>query len=268
MAQQRTDFTQSDIRPPGPSSSHGYKINPKRGDSSDPDESHYILIPDREFNRPWLASPQGNSGIAYVWPLGVEGFSFASNADAGIHHYIGDNDVDVDVVYPDESHIVLTGIFPGDTSTLQKQALRNVVLHQADTPGKILGLPGIEEQILYVSVINHSFSHDQGDYSKIIAYSIEFIKIGVGGRLGSTIKQLPKPNPTTGASDRGKSQKRATVKGGKQTLRGVSKKVYGSSRGSSVRKLQQANSVTLNKSGIPSYKTPYTKVPIGTTLKF
>ena len=110
-----TKYQKSDIRPPGPSGDTGYRVYTNIGNADD--TAHYILKPDLQFYRPWLASPGvGASGIAFVWPLGIEGFTLASTAELGIHKYIGDNDIDIEIVYPDEYHITLNGIFPGKTA--------------------------------------------------------------------------------------------------------------------------------------------------------
>lgn len=258
------DFKKADIRPPGPPAPMGYKVGVVNH-AADDDQAHYILKPDTQFYRPWLASPGGS---AFVWPIGVEGFTFTSNAQAGIHHYIGDNDVDVQLVYPDELHIVLTGSFYGRTSVQNMLALRAVILQKSSEAGKILALPGIESQILYVSTINHQFNHDQTDHTRSVSYSIEFIKVGTGGGLKTPPLQLPSANPLVKSAPRGKSQSRTVVKQGKQTLRSISSKLYGDFSSASVLKLMQKNTETFSDQNLPLYKAVNQMIPPGTKLNF
>ena len=107
-----------------------------RGDEDD--TTYYIRRPGEAFLRPWLAIP---NGIAFLWPLGLEGFSLTIDPTLGIHKYIGDNAVKVDVVHKGEERISMSGSFPGKTGPDAMQALYNVVY--ADTPpgGKVLYLP-------------------------------------------------------------------------------------------------------------------------------
>lgn len=248
----------------GPSPATGYRIPASRGNVDD--TARYILRPDAEFYRPWLANPP--NGSAFVWPVGVEGFQYSSQATTGIHHYIGDNDVDVDVVYPDELHITLSGHFPGKTSASFMQALRKVILDPAGDAGKILSLPGVEDQVLYVKVVNHSFVHDQTDNTNSIAYTIEMIKVGAGKTLSLPNLVSPAPNPSTKTKARGKSSKQTTVKQGARTVRQVSKKVYGSASAASMYALIQANADELEADGIPAYTVPFTPLGGGRTLKY
>lgn len=243
-------------RIPGPSAEGGYKINPSR--ESDYDTARYLRRPDADFYRPWIANPP--NGSAFIWPLGIQGFTYSSQATTGIHHYIGDNDVDVDVVYPDELHITLTGHFPGRTAPEFMQALRSVALEQSSEDGKILALPGIDDNISFVKVISSSFTHDENDFTTTIAYSIEMIKVGAGGHLDLS-KLLPtKLNPTTKKKPKGKSSRQTTTKQGKQTLRQISKGVYGSAAANYMLSLANLNANDLERLGIPVFTLPYTRL--------
>lgn len=248
----------------GPSPATGYEISKSRGNEDD--SARYILRPDAEFYRPWIANPP--NGSAFVWPVGIEGFSYSSQATTGIHHYIGDNDVDIDVVYPDELHITMSGHFPGKTSVAFMHALRKVILDPSGESGKILSLPGVENQILYVTVVNHNFTHDQSDNTSSIAYTIEMIKVGAGKTISLPNLLTPVPNPSAKSKPRGKSSKQTTVKQGKRNVKQIAKKVYGSASAASVYALIQANADQLEKDGIPAYTVPFTPLGGGRTLKY
>lgn len=262
-----SQYTKTDIRPPGPSGDTGYRIYTIKGNSDD--SAHYLLKPDLEFYRPWIASPgPGTSGIAFVWPLGTEGFTLSSSADLGIHKYIGDNDIDVEVTYPDEYHITLNGIFPGRHSMEQVRALRKVILHKPPSPfGKILALPLIAERVLYVQVVNHSFTHDQEDRTGTIAYSIECVQQGAGSQLKKKTLRPPKKNPTTKKNPRGKSTKRTTVKQGTSTVRATTAQVYEDT--SLQNQVLASNLSRLSlELGVPAHQLAYINLPPGTALEF
>src|SRR5688500_16933540 len=74
------------------------------------DTAQYLLDPDDDFARPYLAIPGGR---AFVWPLGVEGFELVDQAELGRHKYLGEIEIDIDVTHKAETMITLSGIFPG-----------------------------------------------------------------------------------------------------------------------------------------------------------
>jgi hypothetical protein len=231
------------------------------------DEARYILMPDAEFDRPWIASPQGSSGPAFVWPLGVEGFSFSSNATAGIHHYIGDNDVYVDIVYPDEYHLVLNGVFPGNTSPQLMSLLRQVILHQPDPPGiKLLSIAPAAALIQRVRVINHSFTRDAGDTYTRINYSIECIRTGTGSAALSTIDAIPDPDPSN-SQLRGSALGRHTVKS-IQDFPGLASLLYKSNGLPAQMQLWSLNEAKMESLSIPLFKIPYALIPVGTVINY
>lgn len=237
-------------------------------DTHGEDEARYILKPDHEFDRPWLASPQGKGGVAFVWPLGVEGFQFSSSATAGIHHYIGDNDVYIDIVYPDEYHITLNGLLPGRTSIDLIPLLRQVILHQADPPGnKLLSIPPAAASIYNVKIISYSFEHDQTDFTHNVTYSIEFIRTGVGSLAASTVDALPSLGPSS-AQLRGSSSRTYIVKSGARSFASLCNTLYGNSDMQSMIQLYTLNERTLARLGILFYKIPYALIPAGTLLHY
>lgn len=259
-------YNATSIKPPGPSGDTGYRVYTVVGNSDD--SAHYILKPDLQFYRPWLASPGvGATGVAFVWPLGVEGFTLASTVDLGIHKYIGDNDIDVEIIYPDEYHITLNGIFPGRTAAQQARALRKVIAHKSSEFGKVLSLPLVAERVLYVQIANYSFTHDQEDRTGTIAYSIECVQQGTGGNLKKkTLRPITK-NPTTKKNPRGKSAKRKVVKQGGSTVRKNTAQTYNDvdMQGVVLAKNLSKLSTQLN---MPAHQLAYRQLPPGTVLDF
>jgi hypothetical protein len=248
----------ADIRPPGPSG--GFVSTGVE------DDTYYLLTPDAQFYRPWIYTPGGS---AFIWPGGLDGFQLTSNATAGIHHYLGSNGVHVDLVYPDELHIVLTGTFPGLTSQRNMHSLRGVILQQSTNDnGKILGLPGLFGNFVYGQVINHQFNHDSGDGSKNITYSIEVVKTGFGKVLKTPPLLLPQPNPQAVTQPLGKSQNRVTTKSGLQSLKSIATKVYGDAGYASLMKLVNLNQSVFAALNIATYQAASGVLPIGTTLNF
>lgn len=249
-------YTELAQRPPGP-----------RGSAGD-DDVYYLAIPGHDFAQPWIASPNGTSGVAFTWPLGIQGFSYNSNATASVHHYIGENGVDVSLVFPDELHIVLNGTFPGKSATRNMHALRQVILHQSEDGKKLLGLPLIESQILYVKTISHSFSRDSSGDQSSVSYSIEFIKTLIGAALVTPSYKVPASTPAAKVTPRGKDQKRTAVKGSRRSIRGVSNAVYGRTDAFSQTELLLKNQGTWDRLGIPRWKIPFVRIPPGTTIEF
>jgi|SRR5215831_1189398 len=256
------DFKKADIRPKGPSKPGGYNISTTH--PTQDDEVRYILRPDREFRRPWVATPGGS---AYVWPGGVEGFQLTSNAETGIHKYLGEIGTDVIVVYPDEFHISLSGTFPGKTSVANLHALRSVLLQQT-IYGHILALPGIQSQLLYVVPINHQFAHDPGDYTSNVNYSVEFIKTGTGSNYKLPPLHLPQSNPTVKTSARGKNQRHVTTKHGFQTLRAIANQVYHDVSQEAILMLASKNASALKKHNISLQKSVTAKLPVGMRINW
>lgn len=257
MTKNLGDFRKADIHPKGPSPAQGYLVSAKTPTSDD--EARYILKPDREFLRPWIATPGGS---AYVFPGGIQGFQLQSNAETGIHHYLGDVGTDISVIYPDELHIILTGTFLGHTSISNLHAMRSVILQQT-IYGHILGLPGIQSQLLYAVPINHQFSHDPGDPSHDVSYSVEFVKTGTGSIAKTPPLQLPQSNPVLSTRPKGKSKNQITTKPGLQTFRAIAQKVYSDISMESIFKLIDKNSEALDAANIPSSKRANTKLPVG-----
>lgn len=255
-------FSKTDIRPPGPSPARGYTI---AGENAGDDSAHYLLRPDVDFYRPWIASPGvGATGIAFVWPLGVEGFTLSSTPELGIHKYIGDNNIDVEVIYPDEFHVVLTGEFPGKTSAENFRALRKVILHKSNTGSKILAVPLVAENLLNVAVSDYSFTRDETDSTQTIQYSIEFVYQSVGSLLKLPQLVAPKPNPSFTTAPRGKSTKQTLVPHS-PTVRGVARQIYNDPEQQSLVLAKNLNDLH-RKYGIPAHQLAYRRLPAGSVL--
>jgi len=127
-------------------------------------------------NRPWLATP---NGTAFVWPMGIEGFDVSHDATLGVHQYIGVNDVDAIVVYPDQTQIILNGVFPGATGVDAMFELKKVLREPTPKDGKYLKLPGVLADLARVQVQSARFSHESGDNTESVAYSITFIRVAI-----------------------------------------------------------------------------------------
>jgi hypothetical protein len=113
------------------------------------DTARYIRLPDTDFARPYITVPGGPS---FVWPLGIEGFEVQDQAELGIHKYIGDIELDVEVMHRNQATITLSGVFPGHTSTENMLGLRTVFQAEQPPGGKILHLPHVLSQAQFSCV--------------------------------------------------------------------------------------------------------------------
>lgn len=185
------------------------------------DPARFIVEVD-DFKRPYLAVPGGR---AFVWPLGVEGFDIEEQAELGRHKYLGEIQLDVDVIHKAETIIRLSGMFPGWTSVKNMNALRQIFY--ADTPakGKILHLPGILPNLQYVAPESLTHSHPEEDRMQNITYSLSMVKVGTGESSSDYGKLSPaQPGTKTTATS---GTRMFVVSGGYNNLRAISKKVFG-----------------------------------------
>jgi hypothetical protein len=118
------------------------------------DTARYIRLPDTDFARPYMSVP---GGPTFVWPLGIEGFEIQDQAELGIHKYIGDIELDVEVMHRNQATITISGIFPGHTSTEEHACLRTVFQAVQPPGGKVLHLPHVLSQAQFVACqsLNH-----------------------------------------------------------------------------------------------------------------
>jgi hypothetical protein len=224
------------------------------------DSAAYILEPDADFSRPYLAIP--GTPRAFIWPLGVEGFELAGNTQLGIHRYLGELELDVSIVHKDEMHIRLSGMFPGWTSVENMNALR--AIYDADTPerGKILHLPGILPELQYVTGETFTFTHADDDRSQDIVYNISFVKSGSRPyKKGERIK----PSPIKG-TPKGVGRKFFTVNSKYNTLRKIALHLF--KNGARWTELYNMNAKWFNSRDIPSHKIPDYRLPNGLKIRY
>lgn len=261
------DFSVSQQRIEGPSKEGGYSIPVLRGNQDD--SARYLLEPDTEFYRPWIANPP--NGSAFIWPGGIQGFNISSTSTLGIHHYIGEVDIDVDVIYPSEEHITLTGHFPGKKSVNFLQRLKKVLLEKTSEAGKVLALPLVEERILYVAVSNYAFTHDENDNTDTVGYSIDLVRVGVGGKLILPTLTPPKNNAQAKKKKKGKSAKKKTVSsggGGGGSLRSLAMAIYGNTSVDAQLQIIKDNQDNLEAQGIQAFTLPITSLGNGVELEY
>lgn len=224
------------------------------------DTARYLLSPDDSFARPYLAIPNGN---AFVWPVGIEGFSIVSNTQLGMHKYLGDIEIDVDVTHRGELRITMSGTFPGWSAPENMRALQGI--YNAVTPerGKILHLPGIYDRLQYVVGENLSFDHPDDDIMTMdIGYSVTFIKIGAGSRTPDIGPEQP-DEPASG----GIVGKHTFVSNQRyNTLKKIAVRLYRNP--DRWRDLFQWNRAWFKKRKIPSHKARDYKLPAGTKVRY
>jgi len=228
------------------------------------DPARYLVPDGNLFHpRPYLTS----GDLIYVWPVGVEGIRHFGNSAVAIHRYIGDSDVDVQVVHKDEARIEMSGTFPGITAVDNMAALKLLVRDQTPDPGKTLFLPGIFERVQYVVVENYDFVHAADDRTHSFDYTITFIRTGPGRRIADPHGTPAPPNPTKKVTPRGHPGRYTLSKSGSQTFRQIAKRVYGSSE--KWKHLADLNARLVQYShamAIPFFQLPTYRWPLGTKI--
>lgn len=214
------------------------------------------------FERPWLMVP---GGAAYVWPLGTEGFTLTGLTDVAIHKYIGDDEIDVNVMHRDEPRFEMSGLMPGNTAVDNMNSLLEVLRAPTPDRGKILFIPYAFPRQQMVVPLDWNFTHDESDRTRSIAYTVSFLRLGAGRRRGPGAEnQNPSANPAPGSSNAGDSARTFTVKDGFRTLRAISKKVYGDP--DKWTKLYNLNEKKLKNKGITKQEAATHKLPEGMKL--
>lgn len=238
-----------------------FPYNPFTGDGDEDDDARYILRPGEDFKRPWLAVP---GGMAFIWPLPVEGFDLSIEPTLGKHRYIGDNAVKVDVIHKGEETITLDGNFPGLTGAATLRALRDVVY--ADTPsgGKILALPGILPYAQRVVVSRASFSRSQDDRGNGFTYSIEFAREGLAEKFKNEPIDSPIGQPPVGG--KGSAPRTFVVTAKFNTLRKIASHLFNDAN--RWRELYNKNTALFKKLGIPLSQAPNHKLAKGRQIKY
>lgn len=221
------------------------------------DSAWYLINPDTDFARPYLAIP--GTSRAFIWPLGTEGFELQDQAQLGRHKYLGDIELDVDVVHKAETTIVLSGVFPGWTSVENMNALRAIFYMDTPERGKILHLPGILPHLQYVVCDNESFRHTEDERTMDMAYTITLVKVGTGKRapyVGPT-------QPNQGRGKKGRTAKRYRTTATINTLRKVSKAVYKTEKRWTDLYAIKKNADWYNKRHIATHLVPDYRLPKG-----
>jgi hypothetical protein len=225
------------------------------------DSARYLLEPDVDFARPYLAIPGGD---AFVWPLGTEGFEIQDQAELGKHKYIGDIKIDVEVVHRAETNITLSGIFPGHTAVDNMFALRQIFQAETPTSGKVLHLPGILVQAQYVKCERLTNSHAEEERNQDIAYSLSMVRVGTGKDTTRPAITASTGTPTpTGAGTR-TFRCTATVR----TLRAIANYVYGNMNFWTRLYSISHNANWFSNRQIATHLIPTYSMPIGTVIYF
>lgn len=227
------------------------------------DTARYLLDPGDEFRRPYLRIP---GGARFRFPVGTEGFRYTGNASLGIHKYIGDADIEVNVIYRDEPRIVMSGLFPGKQGPAFMRQLLPILEARTPKVGKVLFLPYIFPRIQYVAAENWEFSHDAEDRTRDIGYNLTFLMVGVGSVITIPGPDVPTPNPVPPTPP----VRYVRVKDGQRTLRGLAKKVYHNS--TKWNKIYNLNKKKLDadfkKHHVPRHKYPSHRLPLGMKLRY
>lgn len=230
--------------------------------TGDPDDTaYYVRQPGEGFLRPWLAI---EGGIAFLWPLGIEGFSLSVEPTLGIHKYIGDNHVKIDVMHLGEERISLSGSFPGVTAKDAMQALYKVVKAKTPDNGKLLYLPFVLDYTRRVTVASFRTDRSEDMRGEDLTYSIDFVVSDFGPEAPAEVTnddivdQQGSPPNTSGSTSR-----RFTVTSKYNTLRKIAslKKVGWES-------IYNKNRVYFDKNLIPMYAAPNAPIKLGTKLYY
>lgn len=224
------------------------------------------LIPDANLFHPRPSIQSGQN--VFVWPGGVEGFRISGSALLAKHYYIGDDDVDIQVVHLDETHVELNGMFAGISGRDNMVELKALLAAPTPERGKILFLPGIFERIAYVNVENYDFVHDSEDRTHSIAYTIQFARTGIGRRIRDPHGSPPEPNPTVKTRARAKQVWRQMIlREFRQTLRQVAQQAYGNAN--LWTRVLELNEPLVHRlaPGIPRHRLPNYRFPLGTVFQ-
>jgi hypothetical protein len=218
------------------------------------DPSRYTVYP-KWFEHPSIQIPKG---AAFVWPLGIEGFRIAGSAKLGVHSYLGDNAVVVEVAHTDERRIEMSGQFPGNTGVEVMRDLIEILVGKSEF--KILRLPGVFPLEQYVVMENYDFNHSEDDRTRSVNYSVTFLRMGVGKRTKRRRVVQPPANPKN-KKNKGKPSKVFVVREGARTLRGIAQKVYGTS--TRWVDLFELNTQSLSRLNTPYHQMPTKQLPLG-----
>lgn len=232
------------------------------------DTTKYLLVPDVDFKRPYLAVPGEN--VAFVWPLAVEGFEISVDTQLGIHRYLGDVQLDVSITHQDERHISLSGKFPGHTSQANMEALMRVYAMDTPASGKILSLPGVLTEKILVVGENARYTHAQGDFTADIDYNISFVRVGTNAASQATFAEQSFFTSSASASVTGERRGRGTntfvTTVAINTLRRAAQFIFRDA--SRWIELYTMNGDLFDDNSTPTHLIPNAPIPVGTTLYY
>lgn len=232
-----------------------------RGDADD--TARYVAQPGVDFYRPWLSIPGGDS---FVWPGGVEGFTCRIDPTLGIHRYIGDNAVVVDVTHKGQETITLAGTFPGRSSVDAFLSLRDLIYQDLPDGGFILYVPHLYPKTQRVFVQGASFDHPQDSRLRDLSYSIDFIRVNVGAKQPEPNLRTPTPQPAPPTKARGKASRVFKATSTLNTLRKIAKAKLGNSNRWD--ELYRKNEKFFKKRGIAMHAVPDYRLPPGTAISY
>lgn len=221
------------------------------------DTAKYILDPDDDFARPYLAIPRGD---AFIWPLGIEGFEVIDQAELGRHKYLGDIEIDVDITHRAETTITLSGVFPGWTAVDNMQALRSIFWAETPERGKILHLPGVLPRLQYVVGERCQFTHAQDERLQDIGYTASFIKVGSGGKSTGI--------PADDNNFPGFGTRRFRVSAKTNTLRKIALSVFNTSTRWTQLYANKKNAKWFNSHNISAHNAPDYRLPLGLIIYY
>jgi hypothetical protein len=257
-------FNRNKANKDGPFNPFTAENNPLRGSEDDP--AIYIARPGLDFFVPWLAVDMAK-GPAFVWPLAVEGLEITVDPTLGIHRFIGDDRVYVDVVHRGEERITLSGNFPGDTGPDNLRALREIVYAITPKLGKVLYVPHAFTYAQRVVVNRFRGGRTEDMRGLDLTYEVEFVRIGyinAGKADNDPILAEPIPQPTTGSVNA--STHRVQADGKHNTLRKIALWKLGSA--AKWNSLYTLNLKWFQKQGVPASKAPDYRLPAGTTIYY
>lgn len=246
-------------RPPvSPQTKNGGIVNAQHAHPS-MDTAKYLLTPDTDFARPYLAVAGTRS--AFIWPVGTEAFDIEDSATLGRHRYLGGGDLDVNVTHRRETTITMTGTFPGWTSVENMVALRQVFAQNTPEKGKILHLPGIMPHLQYVACERLVHSHAKDERSQDIDYTLVMVVIGTGPKAPKVAL-----SQTSASKGRGLHSFKVTAK--INTLRKIAKHFYGTEDRWTVLYSISQNAHFFDKAGIASHEVPNHRINPGIVIYY
>jgi hypothetical protein len=234
--------------------------DPKTKSGDPKDTASYLVTPGVNFIRPWLAI---RNGAAFQWPLGLEGYTMTVDPTLGIHKFIGDNAVTVDVLHAGEEHFTMTGMFMGSSAPALIRALRDVVYKGSPTEGKILFVPEIMSYAQRVQVVHFESAREQESRGRDATYSIEFVRLGPLNAISALVKPVV-VSPFVPTKSPALSSNSVTVNAKHNTLRKIA--VWKFKDATKWRTIFNANEKFFVKNKIPLTKAPDYRLPVGTKV--